>query len=307
MDKDSVWTPRLDWHVRTCEAWDEIPPEHVASFVREYYSTTNSQSEAIRSFREFARRFYPEIPEGWVKRCKLQRQEFHVQVSKSRQRVAENAVAPLMCDVRKHLQVMCFMLAQEDDAASLALGLLMATGRRTAEIASESRLTATRKAHEPRGFWLRFVGPVKGKAKGVELKRAWDIPVLVSAEQLLAKFQRFRTLVCGDQSCNNVKSGLWQREVKRLLHEHCGPEMLPKSCRAVYATLSHEMFNPIMAINMWVMQILGHTDIRTSHSYLNVHLFQVARPLETYGIELAPLALGECRLESETKKLKLEL
>lgn len=276
------------WQTRACLAWDTLYPSDIVAFVESVYSTTSSQSCALRSFRAFARRYYPEIPDSWVGRAKLPRFKIYLQRKKDAQRVQEKADNPLTCNVQAYLAFMCELLAK-DDVVALGLGLLMATGRRTKEIATCGKLRPTRKAHvENRSYWLRFSGPAK-KRKAESAKLAWDIPLLAHGEQVFAAFTRFRELAAG----TNVKSKLWQQDIKALLHDRF-PDFALKTCRAIYTRLSFELFNPFVAINTWTMRILGHTSIRIGLAYLNVRLANCRTPEDTHGILLPGFDMSRC-------------
>jgi hypothetical protein len=307
---------REKWHLHACLSWNQLDPYDIVDFVRTVYSTTSSQSNSLRAFRRFATRYYPEIPQSWVRAIRLTRKEFTRQNRKTAARVAQKAETPLNCNVQRYLACMCeFLAAEQQDPAKLAAGLLMATGRRTIEIASCGSFRRPTKVHsdtQPH-FWVRFSGPAKRKNAAqarqpyqtslhaqktvaapsstsyVLPPSAWDIPVLARGDQVLASFQRFRELA-GEKS---IASRFWQNQVKNVLKAKF-PDFIPKNCRAIYSVLTHNLFNPFMALNFWTKMILGHTSVRISHAYLNVRLTQLLPPDEPGAIILPEFRQNIC-------------
>lgn len=300
----------LAWFIRTCQNWGQIYPNHVVLFVQRYYSTIASQKSVLRSFRHFVAKYYPEISQEWTALCKLPRYEHKKQKYIDKQRLLLKAESPPTCDVEFYLRTMCELLSS-GTAACVAAGLLMATGRRTIEIAQCGSLRETRKVHSIHSaFWLQFSGPAKkrknvnkGPTNGANKNRypsqqkeqplRWDIPVLARADQVLACFQFLRSLPEGKKG---VKTKFWQTDVKAVLRERFKqrfPELVPKTCRAVYARISYLVFNPVKAVNLWTMHILGHVKPETSMNYLNIHVCNVRNPCETYNLDLPEVRLGQ--------------
>lgn len=277
--------------------WGTLYPSDVVRFVKRYYSTTSSRKNVLRSFRNFATEFYPEMSAEWLDLCRLPAHEHRRQKRADKARVLMKADNPLICDVENYLRIMCELLADKSQAACLAAGLLMATGRRTIEIAECGGLKMARMVAPVHArFWLHFSGPAKKRTKlapGEIQPIHWDIPVLVNAEQLLHCFNLLRASPEGKKG---VKSRFWQRDVKEVLKAKFAtsiPEMLPKTCRAIYAKVSYYIFNPVVAVNLWTMRSLGHVKIGTSLNYLSVHVHNVRNPCETQGMILPFIRLGQ--------------
>jgi hypothetical protein len=282
------------WYIRACLHWHELEPYEIVEFVQTYHKTIAGQKNALLRFRKFAEKYYADVVSAeWLQYCKLPRSQLEIQRTLDTRQVVLKAQSPVNCDVQYYLQVMCEFLANDSDVVSLAAGLLMATGRRTIELAECGQLSMTRQRHmiHPT-YWVKFRGPAKKQDQDKAKKIAWDIPVLANSDQIISKFHKLRAL--GDGM--SVKSAIWQSSLKALFRSKFGkvfPELLPKTCRAVYAVVSMQMFNPFMAVNFWTKEILGHTSVQTSMNYLSVHLSNVRLPCETFGIDLPGFRLHE--------------
>jgi hypothetical protein len=293
--------------------WGKIYPGEVVSFVQHYYSTIPSQKNVLRSFRNFALTYYPEISTDWIELCKLPAKEHRKQTRLDALKVLYKSENQTSCDVEFYLRVMCELLgSSQSGPAELAAGLLMATGRRTVELAQCGVFNVAKARHvEHQNFWLHFSGPAKKhkpkkpkpgqksqnkrlKTYGPESPLHWDIPVLVASEQILACFSHLKKLPEGQKT---VKSKFWQVEVKNVLRQRLSPQtldFLPKTCRAVYARVTHFVFNPPDAsVNLWAMRALGHARVETSMNYLSVHVYNVRNPCETFNMRLAEIRLGQ--------------
>jgi len=123
-----------NWFITICLNWSSLSPEEVTEQVRSRYETTASRSSAIKSLRIFARMYYPKIPVKWLKNIKLTRIEYRISnraYMKDIQRRADDPIIVKLDIFFDRLQVWIL----SDELPKLGLALLMATGRRSIEIA----------------------------------------------------------------------------------------------------------------------------------------------------------------------------
>ena len=260
--------------VNICTNWGTLTPYDVVDFVTDTYSTTSSRSCALRALRAFATKYYPEIPADWINLLRLPKKDYY-KSNKAYQRKLFQAVDnPINCNAQVYLQTMCDFLAA-DSLEKIGAGILMATGRRTVEVAQCGKFSLTRIVHDTKpAFWLKFGGAAK---KRDPTSPPFDIPVLIQADQLLAVIERFRAAT----TALGVKTSLWQTRVMREI-KAVFPEFTMKTCRAVYVPLSWELFRPFVVPRAWTMQVLGHTNLRVGFAYETVHLLNIRKPVDPH-------------------------
>jgi integrase len=139
-----------------------------------------------------------------------------------------------------------------------ALGLLLLTGRRTAEILHSAKLY-------PKGEMMLFEGLLKQKDS--EPAEALTIPILAASKPVLGAlaFVRNKIKVDSPAEANNR----YAKQISLLCAKHFGANYTPHDLRKIYAALAHSRFGNGQSFRTYASAILGHKGTGlTTETYL---------------------------------------
>ena len=155
---------------------------------------------------------------------------------------------------------------------SLALGLMLLTGRRSTEVLKTAVMSFSS------DDTVIFCGQLKTKGSENAQTTAYEIPVLTDSQTVLHALIRLRELkdftdLTNDQvhsRCNKSLNEYSKKHFAKLI-----PDVKVKDLRASYATVCEHFYRPqTMTQTAYFAQILGHSkeDLTTAQSYQDFYI-----------------------------------
>lgn len=163
-------------------------------------------------------------------------------------------------------------LLDSDSYMTLALGLMLLSGRRSTEILKTANFEKVDENH------LLFSGQLKTKGSDNAQTSPYVIPILCDADTFLSAFVQLRLLkdfsdVPNDKVSTNTTKNMGV--ICRKYFSSILPDVKPKDLRAAYATIAESIYKPSnMSQSAFFAQVLGHSadDVQTAQSYVDFYL-----------------------------------